>query len=97
VKRRYWWLIKPARDKFYVDQAYGAAIVLPGKRFAQFCASILDRSVVDAVVNGTGRFVAGFAEGLRKVQTGYVRNYAATFFFGVVVIFSVLVLRVVGS
>jgi hypothetical protein len=31
------------------------------------------------------------------VQTGYVRNYAATFFFGVVVIFSVLVLRVVGS
>jgi NADH-quinone oxidoreductase subunit L len=97
AKRRYWWLIRPARDKFYVDRAYGAAIVLPGKRFAQFCASILDRNVVDAVVNGTGRFVAGMAESLRKVQTGYVRSYAATFFLGAVVVFSVLVLRVAGS
>jgi NADH-quinone oxidoreductase subunit L len=97
VKRRYWWLIKPARDKFYVDDLYGRFIVLPGKRFAQFCASVLDRNVVDAVVNGTGRLVAGLSEGVRKVQTGYVRSYAATFFLGVVVIFSVLVVRVVGS
>jgi NADH-quinone oxidoreductase subunit L len=97
AKRRYWWLIRPARDKFYVDQAYGALIVLPGKRFAQYCASIFDRRVVDGIVNGTGRVIAGLAGGLRKVQTGYVRNYAATFFLGVVVVFSVLVLRVVGS
>jgi NADH-quinone oxidoreductase subunit L len=97
AKRRLWWLIRPARDKFYVDRAYGALIVMPGKRFAQFCASVLDRNVVDALVNGTGRMVAGLSEGLRKVQTGYVRNYAATFFLGVVIIFSVLVLRVAGS
>jgi NADH-quinone oxidoreductase subunit L len=97
VKRRYWWLIKPARDKFYVDRAYGALIVLPGKRFAQFCASILDSRGVDAVVNGTGRMVAGLAEGMRKIQTGYVRSYAATFFLGVVVVFSVLVVRVAAS
>ena len=97
AKRRYWWLIKPARDKFYVDEVYGALIVLPGKRFAQYCASILDRRLVDGIVNGTGRVVAGMAEGIRKVQTGYVRNYAATFFLGVVVVFSVLVIRVAGS
>jgi NADH-quinone oxidoreductase subunit L len=95
--QRYAWLIGPAREKFYVDRAYGALIVMPGKRFAQYCASFLDRRVVDGIVNGTGRFVAGFSEGLRKVQTGYVRNYAATFFLGVVVVFSVVVLRVVGS
>ena len=97
AERRYGWLIGPARHKFYVDEIYGALIVLPGKRFAQFCASKIDRSVVDGIVTGTGRTVAGAAEIFRKLQTGYVRSYAATFFLGVVVIFSVLVFRVVGS
>jgi NADH-quinone oxidoreductase subunit L len=96
VKRRYWWLIRPARDKFYVDQAYGALFVLPGKRFATFCASVVDRRLVDGIVTGTGRAVAGVAEVLRKVQTGYVRNYAATFFLGAVVISGVLIIRVMG-
>jgi hypothetical protein len=49
------------------------------------------------MVTGTGRLVAAFSGGVRKVQTGYVRNYAAVFFFGVVVIFSVLIAKVVGA
>jgi hypothetical protein len=34
------------------------------------------------------------AENLRRVQTGYVRNYAAAFLLGVVVVVSVLLFRV---
>jgi hypothetical protein len=30
---------------------------------------------------------------LRRVQTGYIRNYALTFLFGVVVAFSLLAFR----
>ncbi|MFN2593381.1 MAG: NADH-quinone oxidoreductase subunit L, partial [Actinomycetota bacterium] len=84
-------------NKFYVDELYGRTIVLPGKAFATFCAGVVDTWVIDGMVTGTGRLVAAFAGGIRKVQTGYVRNYAAIFFFGVVVVFSVLVARVVGA
>jgi NADH-quinone oxidoreductase subunit L len=87
-------LVDAARAKFYVDEIYGRAFVLPGKAFAGFCANTLDAGVVDGLVNGVGRAVAGSAEGLRRLQTGYVRNYGVIFLLGVVVIFSILVLRV---
>jgi hypothetical protein len=34
-----------------------------------------------------------FAGSLRKIQTGYVRNYALTVFLGVIVIIGYLILR----
>jgi NADH-quinone oxidoreductase subunit L len=86
--------VTAARNKFYVDEIYGRGIVLPGKAFASLCAYTIDARVVDGLVNGTGRTIAGSAESLRRLQTGYVRNYGATFLLGVVVILSILVLRV---
>ena len=98
IRRRRWLtrlgpLVPAARNKFYVDEIYGRGIVLPGKRFAAYCANVFDPKVVDGLVNGTGKVVAGLAEGLRRVQTGYVRNYAITFFLGVMIVFSVLLVR----
>ena len=99
IRRRRWLarlgpLVPAARNKFYVDEIYGRGLVLPGKRFAAYCANVFDPKVIDGLVNGTGKVVAGLAEGLRRVQTGYVRNYAITFFLGVLVVFSVLLVRV---
>ena len=87
-------LVVGARNKFYVDEIYGRFIVIPARRFASFCADFFDVRVVDGVIAGIGGLVARVGEGLRRVQTGYVRNYAATFFFGVVVVLSVVVIRV---
>ena len=87
-------LVVAARSRFYVDEFYGRALVLPGKAFANLCAYAIDARLVDGLVNGTGRLIAGSAESLRRLQTGYVRNYAATFLLGVVVVFSILVVRV---
>jgi NADH-quinone oxidoreductase subunit L len=84
------------RHKFYVDEFYGLAIVAPSKRFARFCADVVDVRVIDGLVNGSARFVATLGEGLRRLQTGYVRNYAVTFLIGVVVVLSVLLARVNG-
>ncbi len=94
--RRLRWLVDAARNKFYVDEIYGRAIVLPGKAFATACADFFDARVIDGAVNGIGWVVGRTAEGLRRVQTGYIRNYGAVFLVGVVVIFSVLVLRLVA-
>jgi NADH-quinone oxidoreductase subunit L len=90
-------LVDAARNKFYVDELYGRTIVLPGKAIASFCAATVDVRLIDGFVNGVGAFIAGSAEGLRRLQTGYVRNYGATFLVGVAVIFSVLVVRVTLS
>jgi NADH-quinone oxidoreductase subunit L len=82
-----------AANKFYVDELYGRAIVLPGKALANFSAYKLDARAIDGVVTGTGGLIAGISDRFRRVQSGYVRNYAATFLFGVVVLFSIVVVR----
>jgi NADH-quinone oxidoreductase subunit L len=89
-------LVSAARNKFYVDRIYGAAIVMPGKRFALWCSETFDRLVIDGLITGIGRFIASMAEGVREVQTGYVRSYAAAFLLGAVVVLSVLVVRVIA-
>jgi NADH-quinone oxidoreductase subunit L len=83
-----------ARNKFYVDEIYGRAIVIPGKRLAAFASDVIDAKIIDGFFTGMGRVTAGFSEGFRRVQTGYVRSYALVFLFGAVVIVSVLVVRV---
>ncbi|HEX2236397.1 MAG TPA: NADH-quinone oxidoreductase subunit L [Actinomycetota bacterium] len=85
--------IDAARNKFFVDAIYGRAFVLPGKALSSFAANTVDARLIDGIVNGTGRLVAGASEGLRRWQTGYVRSYGATFLLGVVVIFSILFVR----
>ena len=87
-------LVTAARNKFYVDELYGRLIVLPGKRLALYCTQVIDPKVFDGLVNGVGRAVAGVAEGLRRMQSGYVRNYTITFLLGVTVVLSVLLVRV---
>jgi NADH-quinone oxidoreductase subunit L len=93
LERRYGPLIQLARNKFYVDELYGRLIVAPGRAFAAFCADVVDRRWIDGFVNGTAAAIARSAEGLRRVQTGYVRNYALTFLAGAVVITSILLFR----
>ncbi|HEX2058923.1 MAG TPA: NADH-quinone oxidoreductase subunit L [Actinomycetota bacterium] len=90
-------LVTAARAKFYVDEIYDRTVVWPGKGLALLSANVVDRRVFDGFVNGTGGAVARFSEGLRRLQTGYVRNYAVLFLLGVVALGTVLVLRAVGG
>ncbi|MBA2724776.1 MAG: NADH-quinone oxidoreductase subunit L, partial [Actinobacteria bacterium] len=88
--------ISAARNRFGVDEVYGDLIVMPGKHLAMFSAYTLDARGVDGLVRGTGKLVGGLSEYLRRVQTGYVRNYAAAFLFGAVLLLAVVALRVGG-
>jgi NADH-quinone oxidoreductase subunit L len=87
-------LVTAARRKFYVDEIYGRLFVLPSKAVATWCADVVDRKVIDGLVNGTAWAVGRLSEAGRRVQTGYVRNYAAVFLVGVVLLFTILVTRV---
>ena len=74
-------------NKYYVDEIYNAVLVAPIVVTArQFLWQIIDVRVIDGIVNGTGTTVRSMADGLRHMQTGYVRTYAGWILLGSVVI-----------
>jgi NADH-quinone oxidoreductase subunit L len=78
---------------YYVDALYDRAIVRPLLALSTLLASAFDLGVIDAVVNGVGRTVLAGGSALRKVQTGYVVNYALTMLAGAVVVIAFLLVR----
>ncbi|MBI3649399.1 MAG: NADH-quinone oxidoreductase subunit L [Actinobacteria bacterium] len=69
---------------WYVDDAYGAWLGTPGKAAAAFAAYVLDARVIDGFVNGVGIATNALAAAGRRIQTGFVRNYALAFLVGAV-------------
>jgi NADH-quinone oxidoreductase subunit L len=69
---------------WYVDRLYQTVVAAPGKAFAMFLANVVDLRVIDGSVNGIGRSVRGLAETGRRLQTGFVREYALALFAGTV-------------
>jgi len=59
-----------------VDGLYSALIETPGRALAAFSAFVIDRKVIDGAVNGAAGLVRLGGGRLRRIQTGYVRNYA---------------------
>ena len=71
---------------YYVDEAYNAVLVRPVLRGSYWLWRFFDDRVVDGLVNGAGRVVDMGSGVLRRLQTGYVPNYALSFFVGVIFI-----------
>jgi NADH-quinone oxidoreductase subunit L len=67
---------------FYLDDAYGTMLVVPGKAASAFLAYVFDGRVVDGAVNGLGEAFARLAGVGRRVQSGLVRTYALAFLLG---------------
>jgi NADH-quinone oxidoreductase subunit L len=79
---------------FFVDDAYGALLVLPGKAASAFAAYVFDQRVVDGLWNGIGSGFGRLATVGRRVQSGLVRSYALAFLLGVVaILFTLAVMR----
>lgn len=74
-----------------VDDLYGAALVIPGRKLAEATAFAVDAGVVDGAVNGVGRMVRNFGDLARPLQTGFVRNYGVLFLAGALVVVAWLV------
>jgi NADH-quinone oxidoreductase subunit L len=72
-------------NKYYVDEAYDAAIVQPVHRLSsRVLWRGVDAGLIDGTVNGVGLAVRGWSAVLRRLQTGSVRAYVVSFFLGVV-------------
>jgi len=74
-------------NKYYVDEVYDAAVVQPIRVLSEEGLwRGVDVRIIDGAVNGAASIVDGGAWLLRRLQTGSVRSYAGSLFFGVVMI-----------
>jgi NADH-quinone oxidoreductase subunit L len=74
-------------NKYFVDEAYEAAIVQPIKRTSTgLLWRGIDAGLIDGTVNGVGLAVRGWSAVLRRLQTGSVRAYAMSMFLAAVAI-----------
>ena len=62
-------------------------------RLSTFLAGAFDLGIIDGIANGLASATVRFAGGLRRIQTGYVRNYALSVFLGVILLIGYLILR----
>jgi NADH-quinone oxidoreductase subunit L len=85
-------LYKLVYNKYFVDEVYEAAVVTPtvaGSRVVLWKG--MDAGLIDGIVNGVGALARRIGGGLRLMQSGNIRSYAAWVLAG-----SVLVIVALG-
>ena len=78
------------------DDLYSFLVERPGRALFSLTANVFDVRVVDGMVNGIGSLIRAGGSQLRKIQTGYVRNYALGVTFGAAVLLGYAMLRMGG-
>jgi len=74
-------------NKWYVDELYDSVFVRPLNALARFLNSFIERSGIDAIVNGVGRAVNYGSRQLRWLQSGQVGSYVLLMVLSMVAFF----------
>jgi NADH-quinone oxidoreductase subunit L len=79
--------------QWYVEDLYQTVLVHPARALALFWARVVDLQWIDGAANGLAAVVGALGAGVRRWQTGYVRQYAAWFLAGTVLAVGYWLLR----
>lgn len=79
--------------RFWHDWFHDVIIGRGFKGLTRLLSTQVDLGGIDRLANGLGAATQALARLLRRLQTGYVRNYALSVFLGVVVILGYLILK----
>lgn len=81
-------------NQYYYDwlMVKGVGLWLGG-RIANWMWQFVDMRIIDGFVNGVAGLTGWIGNSLRRVQTGYVRNYAFTILVGAIVLLIWLLIR----
>lgn len=82
-------LVRAARNDLYQDEVNETLFMRPGQGLSRLSAGV-DRHGVDGLVRGIAGTVRGSGALVRRLQTGYVRSYAATMSLGIVIVLIVV-------
>jgi NADH-quinone oxidoreductase subunit L len=72
--------------KYYVDEILTALIIEPVIWFGRTATRFLESDALDGGSQGMAWLLRGTSAGLRRLQTGYMRNYALAILIGAVLI-----------
>jgi NADH-quinone oxidoreductase subunit L len=78
---------KVLENKWYVDELYDTIIVKPLKWLGGFLNSVIEKNVIDGIVNGVGRAVNYSSRQMRLLQSGQVGNYVLLMVLSMLIIF----------
>lgn len=81
---------------WYYDAGVAAFVSGPGTEVADFAAYQVDQGTIDGGVNGVAWIVRHGGGRLRRLQTGYVRNYALGVAGGAAILLLYVALRAGG-
>ncbi len=74
-------------NKYYVDEIYNAVFVEGVvRKTAKFLYTVGDVKIIDGFINGLAKAIGKASDSGRKVQTGYLQQYAFTMGLGLVVL-----------
>ncbi|MBI5475935.1 MAG: NADH-quinone oxidoreductase subunit L [Ignavibacteriales bacterium] len=81
-------------NKYYIDEVYEYSIVKPLKIGSdKLLWKGFDIKVIDGIVNGSAKLIGLISGSMRKLQGGFVQNYAFAFVVGIIVILGILILK----
>jgi NADH-quinone oxidoreductase subunit L len=72
--------------KYYVDEFFILVLIQPTLWIGRTATRLLERDVLDGGSREVGKVFVGASGLLRRLQTGYVRNYALAILVGVLLI-----------
>ncbi len=79
-------------NKYYVDEVYDAAIVMPIKKTSETLLwKGVDVAVIDSTINTGAKFIGFMSEIFRRVQTGVTQTYAIVFIAGILFVLGWLI------
>jgi NADH-quinone oxidoreductase subunit L len=97
IIKPYQWLSKFLADKidwaFWHDFFHDRILVRSFNAITRFLSGPVDLGLIDGFANFLGDGFKELAAQTRKLQTGFVRNYALSIFIGVIFIIGYLILR----
>jgi NADH-quinone oxidoreductase subunit L len=74
------------QNAYYIDSTWSRIVSGPITAFARFLSDDVDKAAIDGTVNGVGTVARTGGTGLRRLQTGLVRNYALGIALGTVLL-----------
>jgi len=81
-------LLKMAEDKWYVDELYENVVVKPLFKGSSLMERFIEKSGIDAAVNGVGRLVDVGSQKMRLLQNGMVGFYMFMMVLGIILLFA---------
>ncbi len=84
-----WLLTRAARRDLYGDAFNESVLMRPGQWLTRLSV-YFDNRGINGVVNTSAAAVGGSSGRLRRVQTGFVRSYALSMFFGAALLVAAL-------